>query len=72
MSFLPNVKGGGIVKVKAIALVLLVIFASAAVSFAVGINQGSEVDFTQSYSIEQEGNGVVELVELIDTPGGPG
>jgi len=76
MSFLPNVKGGGLVKVKAIALVLLVIFASAAMSFAVGIasNQGSEVDFTQSYSIVQIGNGTVVEPngEIIDTPGGPG
>ena len=60
-------------KVKAIALVLLVIFASTALSFAVGIasNQGSEVDFTQPYSIEQISNGPRAL-EPIDTPGGPG
>jgi len=72
MSFLPNVKGGGLV--KAIVLVLLVIFASAAMSFAVGIasNQRCEVDFTQSYSIEQDGGVHTEPTgKTVNSPGMP-
>lgn len=61
-------------KVKALSLLLLVIFASAAMSFTVGIasNQGSEVDFTQSYSIEQDGGVHIEPTgEEVDSPGMP-
>ena len=64
-------------KVKGLALILLVVFASAAVSLALGIasNQRSElkVDFAQSYNIVQIGNET--LVEPdgdpIDCPGVP-
>lgn len=76
--FAKNVKGGGSVRMKFIALICLVVFAAVASSSVIVLSSTQmaekNVDFTNSYSIAQMGDGVDVGPDgiAIDTPGGPG
>jgi hypothetical protein len=75
--FLTNLKGGGLVKVKAFVLIFLTAFAAVAATTFVQLSNRptieKRIDFAKPYGIVQvDNNGTVEPQKEIDTPGMPG
>jgi len=76
VSFLPNVKGGSLVKVKVMALIFVVVVATVATSIVVNLSSQiaeENTDFTEYNTLQIDDDEVgVELLAEIDTPGAPG